>query len=285
MCKTAGILSANWLAFRVMNGFRIFLCILLLFGAILPSLSAQQQNADEVPGVGADRSTDFGNDTNYGLRPSEESFDQRSNPVNFPGPEEVNRNTISTSLIGLAQGFLFMEWEHLVGRMFGFVFGATLYASEIGQTRRLFQPAGLDSNNFMNVGAILGVTFYVSQQYAQGLAIQLKLGGGLLTGSYKEAGKATAVEILDFYGSLIATVVYRINFNKNVAISPVLVINPNVVLVTSPFNNALTVPSFFRINGQSDLIGLSAPAKLPFGGVNLVLYMHVGFGVDLTFTF
>ena len=256
---------------------------------LLPqSLFAQQQNADEEPGIGADSSADFGNDTNYGRRPSaqnSESFDRRSNPVNYPGPEEVNRNTISTSLIGLSQGFLFMEWEHLVGRMFGFVIGATLYASEIGQTRRLFQPAALDNSNFMTDGGILGVTYYVSQQYARGLAIQVKLGGGLLTGSYRESGTSTAIEMLDLYGSLIFTVVYRINFTRNVAIAPILVINPNLVLVSSPLNNPLTVPSFFRINGQSDLIGLSAPAQLPFGGPNLLLYMHVGFGVDLTFTF
>ena len=267
--------------------FRLWLLFLLCFWG-LGSLFAQQQNEDEVPGVGADRSTEFGNDTNYGLAPgtpSAESFDQRSNPVNYPSPEEVNRNTISTSLIGLSQGFLFIEWEHLVGRMFGLVFGATLYASEIGQTRRLFLPAGLDNNSFMTVGAILGVTFYVSQQYARGLAIQIKLGGGLLTGSYRESGATTAIEMLDLYGSLIFTVVYRINFTRNVAIAPILVINPNVVLVSSPFNNPLTVPSFFRINGQSDLIGLSAPEKLPFGGLGLFLYMHFGFGVDLTFTF
>ena len=270
----------------MMNGFRVFLGILLLFGAVLPSLSAQQQNADEVPSVDADYTADPDNDTNSDMRErNSESFDRRSNPLNSPTPEKVNRNTISTSLIGLAQGFLFIEWEVLLGRTFGLVFGGTFYASEIGQTRRLFKPAAFDNSNFMTIGAILGMTFYVSQQYAQGLAIQLKFGGGLLTGNYTEAGTKEPVTMLDFYGSIIATILYRINITRNVAISPILVINPNVVIVTSQFKNALNVPSFFRINGQSDLIGLSAPLRLPFETLNLLLYMHFGFGVDLTFTF
>ncbi|WGK70172.1 hypothetical protein P0082_04745 [Candidatus Haliotispira prima] len=250
-------------------------------------LFAQQQNSDEVPRVGADRSADFGNDTNYGLNPqaSRESFDKRTNPVNYPNPEDANRNTISTSLIGISQGFLYMEWEHLASRMFGFVFGATFYASEIGQTRRLFQAANSDNSSFMTLGGMIGFTFYIRQQYTQGLAVQIKFGGGLLTGSYLESGQTTPTAMFDIYGSLLATMAYRLNVTPNVAISPVLMINPNIIIVSSSYQNALSVPSFFRINGHSDLLGLSAPADLSSGGGTLLLFMHIGIGVDLTFTF
>ena len=205
--------------------FTLFRPSLLMFGILLlpfPPLNAQQQNPDEIPGAGADHGSDFGNDTNYGLPPNgpSQSFDRQTNPLDYPSPEEVNRNTISTSIIGLSQGFLYMEWEHLVGRMFGLVLGATFYASEIGQTRRLFQPADIDDDTFMNLGGMLGFTFYVSQQYAQGLAIQIKFGGGLLTGSYLEAGQTDAINMFDFYGSVLATMKYHLNITHNIAPLP-----------------------------------------------------------------
>ncbi len=266
------------------------IALTVLLAAASGHLAAQQQNLDEVPGVGVDRNSDFGNDTNYGLVPRipTESFDSRVNPTGYPRPEQVNRNTISTSLIGLAQGFLYIEWEHLIGRMFGFTLGGTFYASEISQTRRLFQPAGFDNNSFMNLGAMFGFTFYVSQQYVQGLAIQLKLGGGLLSGSYLQGEQGESEDPLnmrDFYGSLFVNISYRINVTRNIALSPILVVNPNVLILINNYDNPLIVPSFFRINGHSDLLTLSAPADLTGGGGRLLLFMHVGIGVDLTFTF
>ncbi|MEM9423430.1 MAG: hypothetical protein AAF975_01420 [Spirochaetota bacterium] len=260
----------------------ILLLFILLWGPAI--LVGQQQNPDEIPGIGMDRNPDFGNDTNYGTPPQTKSFDQNTNPLNYPNPEEVNRNTINTSLIGISQGFIYAEWEHLTGRMFGFLFGATFYASELGQTRRLFQPAAIDTNYFMNLGGLLGMTFYVSQRYVRGLAIQIKLGGGMLMGSYKEAGKTEATNMSDFYGSLIMLITYRINLGKNIAISPVFNLGANVVILgsTTAYDKPENVPSFYRINGHSDLISLSAPAKF---NNRLHLFIHAGFGMDLTFTF
>ena len=262
---------------------RLFFIVLGFFSMGFANLAAQQQNPDEIPAVGSDYGSDFGNDTNYGLSPNNQSFDQQTSQIDYPSPEEIKRNTISTSLVGLAQGFLYMEWEHLFGRRFGIVLGISFYASEIGQTRRLFKPAALDNNSFANIGGMLGFTFYTSQLYAQGLAIQIKVGGGLLTGTYTESGQTEALNMFDIYASAIWVIAYRINVTTNVALSPLLIINGNVILPSAiPYNEPNNVPSYYRINGHSDFLSLSAPAELTAG---LRLFMHVGLGFDLTFTF
>ena len=255
----------------------VLFCLVLALWALWAagSLVGQQQNSPQVGGRTEQQNS------NFGTPPPTRSFDQQTNPLNYTGPEQILRNTISTSAIGLSQGFIYIEWEHLFGRTFGMSFGLTLYASEMGATRRLFSPAGIDDNNFLNLGGMLGFVFYMNQQYARGAVIQIKFGGGLLSGSYTEDGATAATAIQDFYGSLIIALAYRINLSQRVALSPIVVLNPNLIIVNGTYDNKLTVPGYYFINGHSDMFGLAVPAEV----ATFVLFMHFGLGFDLTFTF
>lgn len=263
-----------------------FLYILCLLSISISPLLSQQQNANEAPGAGSDGSG-LGNDTNYGLSPGNpsRSFDQATNPLNYPNPEDAKRTTISTSVTGLAQGYLYIDWETLGGRMFAFAIGMSLYASELSATRRAFDAANLDDNSFMNVGLMLGLSFYVQQQYAQGFVVQVKLGGGILTGSYAEDPTAAAANMLDFYGALMINIAYRLPTSlRGIYISPIVNLGANVVLPQGGYNSPLDVPSYFRINAHHDVLGVATPADITGSGT-LLLFLHFGIGFDLTFIF